>query len=252
VTVHWANNETGVRLLDDELRALVAACRERAIPVHLDAVQAPGKLAVDVAELGVDLLSLSAHKFHGPKGAGALYVRGGSRDGDDARSFAGLILGGAQEDERRAGTPNVPGLVGMGRAAELAREHVADPAACERVRELRDRLEAGLLERVPAARVNGARAPRLANTTNVRFPDLDGELLLMTLAAEGLAVSGGAACSARRRAPSHVLLAMGLCAADASRSIRLSLSRRTTAEEVETALELVPRVVAELRALEAV
>jgi len=257
VTVHWANNETGVLLRDGELDALVAACREREIPVHLDAVQVPGKLPVDVAELGVDLLSISAHKFHGPKGAGALFVRGGRwrRDASEDPSgdaFAGLIVGGAQEDGRRAGTPNVPGLVGMGRAAELARAHAADPAAGERVRDLRDRLEAGLVERVPGARVNGAGTPRLPNTTSVGFPGVDGELLLMTLAAEGLAVSGGAACSARRRKPSHVLLAMGLSEADASSSVRLSLSRRTTPAEVEAALELVPRVVGELRALEAV
>ena len=246
VTLHLANNETGVRLTDEELARLAATCRAAGVPLHLDAVQAPGKLALRVDELGVDYVSISGHKFHGPKGIGALYVRRGT-DG-----FRPLLPGGGQEADRRGGTHNVPGILGIGRAAELAREHVEDPAGPARVRALRDRLEAGLLERVPRVRVHGGRSPRLDNTTNLGFDGLDGEVLRMSLAAEGLAISGGSACSAHRRAPSHVLLAMGLDPAAATSAIRFSLSRRTRDEEIEATLDLVPRVVADCRALEAV
>jgi cysteine desulfurase len=248
LSLHWANNETGVTWPRQELVAIAEACRAQEVRFHLDAVQIAGKEALELDGLGVDLASLSAHKFHGPKGAGALYVRSGRLPDP----FSRLIAGGPQERERRAGTQNVPGIVGLGRAAELAAEHVADEAARLHVRELRDRLEHGLLEAVPRSRVNGAGAPRLDNTTNLLLPDVDGELLLMSLAAEGLAISTGSACSAETRAPSHVLQAMGLTDGEAASSIRLSLSRMTTAAEVEQALSVIPRVVAELRALEAV
>jgi len=248
LSLHWANNETGVVWPRTELAAIAEACRAHDVRFHLDAVQIVGKEALDLDELGADLASLSAHKFHGPKGVGALYVRAGH----EPDPFSRLIAGGPQERERRAGTQNVPGIVGMGRAAELAAEHVADEAARLRVRELRDRLEQGLLAAVPRSRVNGAGAPRLDNTSNLLLPDVDGQLLLMTLAAEGVAISTGSACSAETRAASHVLQAMGLTDGEAASSIRLSLSRLTTAAEVDGALEVIPRVLAELRALEAV
>jgi len=246
LSLHWANNETGVLWRRPELAAIAEACRASDVCFHLDAVQVPGKEELDLDSLGVDLASLSAHKFHGPKGVGALYVRAG-RVPDP---FSSLIAGGPQERERRAGTQNVPGIVGMGRAAELAAEHVADEGARLRVREQRDRLERGLLEAVPGSRVNGAGAPRLDNTSNLLLPDVDGELLLMTLAAQGVAISTGSACGAEARAPSHVLQAMGLAEGDAASSIRLSLSRRTTARDVDRALEVIPHVVSDLRALE--
>jgi len=248
LSLHWANNETGVLWPRAALAEIAAACRARGVRFHVDAVQVPGKEELRLDELGVDLASLSAHKFHGPKGVGALYVRAAGAP----EPFPRLIAGGPQERERRGGTQNVPGIVGMGRAAELAAQHVADDEARGRVRGLRDRLEEGLLDAIPRARVNGGGAPRVDNTSNLVLPDVDGELLLMTLAAEGVAVSTGSACNAETRAPSHVLRAMGLADEEAASSIRLSLSRMTTAAEVEGALEVIPRVVAELRALAAV
>lgn len=248
LSLHWANNETGVSWTAPELAAIASACREQGVGFHVDAVQVPGKSALSLDEIGVDLASFSAHKFHGPKGVGALYVRAGYAP----EPFPSLIAGGPQERSRRAGTENVPGIVGMGRAAELAAAHVGDEAAGARVRARRDHLETGLLAAIPKSRVNGAGAPRLDNTSNLVLPDVDGELLLMTLAAEGLAISTGSACTSDTRAPSHVLRAMGLAEADAMSSIRLSLSRLTEEAEIDAALEVIPRVVGELRALEAV
>ncbi len=244
VTLHWANNETGVLLSDDEIERIASASHAHGALFHLDAVQVPGKLPLRIDRLGVDLASLSAHKFHGPKGVGALYVRDSV-----AGRFRALFTGGAQEGDRRAGTPNVPGIVGFARAAELAREHVEDRHARERVRTLRDRLEREILRRVPGTEVQGSPGPRLDNTASLTFPEVDGELLLMTLASDGLAVSSGAACSSEKRAPSHVLLAMGLSHAEAERTLRFSLSRLTTSEEIEIAVEGVERAVEELRTL---
>jgi len=243
VTLHLANNETGALLPEKAVESVARRATELGVPFHLDAVQAPGKLPLSVQRLGVDFASFSAHKFHGPKGVGALYVRKG-------RALTALVAGGPQEAERRGGTQNVPGIVGMGRAAELARAQAEDPAALRAVAELRDRLEAGLLERLDGARAHATGGPRLGNTSSLHVPGIDGELFLAGLAAEGLAVSGGAACSSRRRGPSPVLLAMGCDADEASRTVRFSLSRRTTAAEVDAALELVPRVHGELAQLQ--
>jgi cysteine desulfurase len=247
VTVQWANNETGALLTEDALAELAAHCRSEGVPLHVDAVQIPGKLPMRVAELGLDLVSISAHKFHGPKGAGALFVRRGSLE--RAEVPGPLVAGGSQELDRRGGTQNVPGIVGMGVAADLAREHAADPAARAAVRELRDHLESGLRGAIPGVRIHAAGGPRLDNTTSAHLPGPDGELLLQALAAAGLAVSGGAACSARRRGPSPVLLAMGLPAEEASRTVRFSLSRGTTREDVEEALGRLQEVRADLEVL---
>ncbi|MEW6071588.1 MAG: cysteine desulfurase family protein [Planctomycetota bacterium] len=236
VSILWANNETGVHLADEELAAIAALCRRHGIPCHVDAVQVPGKLPMDLARLGVDLASLSAHKFHGPQGVGALYVRAGY---EAAEGFVPRIAGGAQEEDRRAGTPNVPGIAGFGKAAELASARLAAGEAIPRLRERRDRLEEGLCRAVPGARVLGAGALRLPNTANVLFPGVDGEVLLAALAAEGVAVSAGAACSSGRRGPSRVLLALGLDEAAARSALRFSLSVHTSAEEVEAAVALV-------------
>ncbi len=244
VTLHWANNETGALLLDSDIERLSRATRAAGALFHLDAVQIPGKLPMRIDGLGVDLASISAHKFHGPKGVGALYVRAGALE-----RFPALLTGGPQEGDRRAGTPNLPGIAGLARAAELARAHAEDRAARARVRDLRDLLEAELASRFSEARVNGNAGPRLENTSSITLPGVDGELLLMTLASEGVAVSGGAACSSQKRAPSHVLLAMGLSEEEASQTVRFSLSRRTTEPEIRRALAIVLRVVEDLQAL---
>ena len=235
-TAMWANNETGVV---QDVAALGAAARARAVPFHVDGVQAVGKLGVDVAALPIDTLALSAHKLHGPKGVGALYVRRGFE-------FEPLVTGGPQEGERRAGTENVPGVVGLGRAAELALERLA------RVGELaalRDRLEAGLVAALPGVRVHGAGAERLPNTTNLAFEGVSGEALVTLLGEQGLCASTGSACASGKQAASHVLLAMGCDLAETSASLRLSLGFDTPPADVAAALELVPRAVARLRAL---
>jgi cysteine desulfurase len=244
VSLILANNETGVCLTAAELAALGGACARAGVPLHLDAVQAVGKLRLSVAALGADLVSLSGHKFHGPKGSGALWVESGI-----AERFPALLLGGPQESGRRAGTPNLPGIVGLGHAAELASAFLADESALAEARERHARLEAGLLARIPGASIHGVRAERLWTTTSLCVPGVDAELLVAALAAEGACVSSGSACSSGRRAPSHVLLAGGVLPEDARSTIRLSLSRLTTAEEVAWTLERLPRLVEELRGL---
>lgn len=219
VAVMLANNETGVI---QPVREVAAIARRHGALVHCDAVQGAGKIPVDVRALDVDLLALSAHKIYGPKGAGALFVRRNTR-------LAALLRGGAQERNRRAGTENVAGIVGLGRAAALAREQLASDAP--RVQALRDRLEASLLA-VPEARVNGAGA-RVPNTTNLSFGGIEAESLLMALDLMGVAVSTGAACAAGAVEPSHVLRAMGLPPERVQGSLRLSLGRFTTEAEVE-------------------
>jgi cysteine desulfurase len=188
----------------------------------------------------VDLLSISAHKFCGPKGVGALYVRSGT-------PLAPRFYGGHAERDRRPGTENVPSIVGLGKAAEVARRLLAQDAA--RIGALRDRLETSLVERIPAARVNGDRACRVPNTSNLVFPGAGGEALLIALDLEGIACSTGAACSSGSTEPSHVLTAIGLSRDDGRSSLRFSLGRPTTAEEIDRAVEIVPEVVKRLRAL---
>jgi cysteine desulfurase len=244
LSVMMANNETGVLQPVAELGQLA---RERGIRFHVDAVQAAGKLPVDVRAIGCDLLTISAHKMHGPQGVGALWARRGVR-------LTPLFFGGAHERQRRAGTENVAGLVGFGRAAELAQQAVAD-GTMERVAALRDRLEAGLLKRVDECGVNGVNArggtaaARTPNTTNLWFDHLEGEALVIALDLKGLALSGGSACASGATEPSHVLTAMGVGEHRARASLRFSLSRLTAEEDVDFALGLVPAAVARLREL---
>jgi cysteine desulfurase len=226
VTLQWVNNETGVVTPAETLELVGTRARERGATVHVDAMQAAGKLPMRVAELPLDLISISAHKFHGPKGTGALWVRGDF-------PFAPLFRGGPQELDRRAGTENVPAIVGAGRAAELARAHVEDDAALARVAALRNELERRILEALPDTRVHAAGAPRVGSTASLGFPGISGESAVALLAEYGVAVSTGSACSSGRRGVSHVLAAMGIDEELALGTLRFSLSRETTAEAVE-------------------
>jgi cysteine desulfurase len=239
ISVMLANNETGVLQPVEEIGRIA---REAGVRFHVDAVQAAGKMAIDVHSLGCDLLSISGHKMHGPQGTGALFVRRGTR-------LEPLFAGGAHERQRRAGTENVAGIVGLGKAAECAMEGLRN-GELERIRGLRDRLEIGLLEQ--ASGVNGGGTPRVPNTSNLWFETLDGEALVIALDLQGLAVSSGAACSSGASEPSHVLLAMGISPERARGSLRLSLHRHTTEEEIERTIELISSQVARLRELSAV
>jgi len=239
VSVMLANNEIGTI---QPVEAVATLAHERGALVHTDAVQAVGKLPVDVKALGVDFLSLSAHKFNGPKGVGALWIRRGAR-------LTALLTGGRHERNRRAGTENIPGIVGLGAAARVARTKLADEP--ERLRVLRDRLEEGVLERVPGTARNGAADPRVTNTSNISFDGVEAESLLIALDLEGIAVSTGSACSSGTLEPSHVLRAMGLPTHRTQNSLRFSLGAGNTAAEIDLVLERLPRAVARLRALTA-
>ena len=236
VSVMHANNEIGTL---QPVAKLAAIAHRHGALLHTDAVQTAGKLPVDVAALGVDLLSLSAHKFNGPKGVGALWMRRGMR-------LIAPTTGGRQERNRRAGTENVPAIVGLGVAARLAAGKLAAEAA--RLGALRNRLEAGLLDRVPDSTVNGG-GERVPNTTNISFPGVEAEALLIALDLEGVAVSTGSACSSGTLEPSHVLRAMGLTPRRAQSSIRFSLGLGNTDADVERVLDVLPPLVARLRAL---
>jgi cysteine desulfurase len=238
VTIMMANNETGVVQPVNEIGRV---CAEADVYFHTDAVQAASKVPIKVKEIGCDLLSISGHKFHAPQGVGALYVRKGT-------TLEPLFYGGSHERSRRAGTENVPGIVGLGKAAELAM-HGFETAEDRQIGELRDRLESAILEKVEAAGVNGNGAPRVPNTSNIYFDYIEGEALIISLDLKGLAVSTGAACSSGAIEPSHVLTAMGLRPDRARASIRFSLGKQNTAEEVEFAIQLVPASVARLREL---
>jgi cysteine desulfurase len=220
------------------LEEIGAACRERGVPLHTDATQLIGKSPVDVRAMPIDLLSLSAHKFYGPKGAGALYARRGVRFRP--------IMHGAQERERRGGTENTSGIVGMGVAADLVREWLARPGAFEAGTRLRDRFEAAVLKAIPAARVNGAEN-RLWNTSNIGFPTLEAEALLLLLSERGVCASAGAACSSGSLDPSPVLMAMGVPAEYAHGSVRFSLGRKTTEAEVDQAASILVECVGRLQ-----
>jgi cysteine desulfurase len=237
VSVMHANNELGTV---QPIAEIAAIAREAGVYLHADGVQALGKIPVDVEALGVDLYSMSGHKIYGPKGVGALYVRQGTRLG-------AIQFGGHHERDRRPGTENVPGAVAFGCAAELAGAQMETSAA--RIAGLRDRLEAALLDRIPHTGVNGSRAARTPNTTNVYFDYLEGEALVIALDLRGFAVSSGAACSSGAVEPSHVLTAIGLAAERARGSIRFSLGRDTTAEQVDALIEAVAASVAHLRRL---
>jgi cysteine desulfurase len=236
ISVMMANNETGVLQPVEEIGRIAA---EAGVRFHVDAVQAAGKMPLDVDSIGCQLLSISGHKMHGPQGTGALFVRRGTR-------VEPLFAGGAHERQRRAGTENVAGIVGLGKAAECA----MSSEAAERMQVLRDRLEMGLLEQ--ASGVNGGKAPRIANTSNLWFDSLEGEALVIALDLKGLAVSSGAACSSGANEPSHVLLAMGVSPERAKSSVRFSLHRQTTEEEIDRAIELVSAQVVRMRELSAV
>ena len=235
ITVMHANNELGTV---QALAEIGRIAEEADVYFHTDAVQSAGKLPIDVNALRLDLLSLSGHKFYAPKGIGALYIRGGTR-------LQQLLYGGHHQRGFRPGTENVAGIVGMGKAAELAGK--AEDAA--RISALRDRLERGLLSRVPHTRANGASAPRTPNTTNIMFPGIEGEALVIALDLKGLACSTGAACSSGTVEPSHVLTAIGLSPEEARASLRFSLGRHTTAAEIDLALQIVPAAVKQLREL---
>jgi len=239
VSIMWANNETGVIFPVEQIGAMV---RARGIHLHVDAVQAAGKIPLKVSELPIDLLTISGHKFHAPKGVGALYVRRGI-------TFAPFLIGGHQEKGRRAGTENVASIIGMGTAAEIALARVAQDAAY--VKKLRDHLEALLVESCPASRVNGAKEPRLPNTLNISFRYLEGESVLVLLDQQGICASTGSACTAGSAEPSHVLRAMGVPADWLQGAVRFSLSRFNSEAEVNYVNEKVPSIVQRLQGFSA-
>jgi cysteine desulfurase len=237
ITIMHANNELGTVQPLEEIGRIAKTAD---VYFHTDAVQSAGKVRIDVNALQVDLLSISGHKLYGPKGIGALYVRGGTR-------LRQLLYGGHHQRGFRPGTENVAGIVGLGKAAEIARKSLAEDA--QRVSALRDKLQQGLLQRVPQSRVNGGGAPRTPNTSNIVFPGVEGEALLIALDLKGLACSTGAACSSGAVEPSHVLTAIGLPPEEARASLRFSLGRHTTSADIDFALNVVPAAVAQLREL---
>jgi len=237
ISVMHANNEVGTIQPIAEIARIAA---EAGIPLHSDGVQAVGKIPVSMADLGVSMYSISGHKIGAPKGVGALYVRKGT-------SLKPMMYGGRHERERRAGTENVAGAVALGRAAEWIAEH--GEAENRRQAALRDRLEQSILDRIPDTRVNGAGTPRVPNTTNIRFDGIDSDALLIALDLKGFAVSSGAACSSGAPEPSHVLLAMGLSRLEARSSIRFSLGRSNTIEQVDALVEALVESVTHLRKL---
>lgn len=237
VTAMWANNETGVIFPVGEIAEI---CREHGATFHTDAVQAAGKLEIDVRKTPVDMLSVSGHKFHAPKGVGFLYVRRGAK-------FKPFMLGGHQESGRRAGTENVPYIVALAKACSLAREGMADEN--RRLAAMRDRLEAGILASCPDAIVNGAGAPRLSNTLNVSFCYIEGEAIAYRLSDLGICISTGSACASGSLDPSHVIRAMGVPFIAVHGSTRFSLSRYNTEKDVDYVLEKLPGVVKNLREL---
>ncbi len=240
ITVMHANNEIGTV---EPIEEIAVIARENGIIFHTDAVQTAGHIPVDVEELGVDLLSLSAHKFYGPKGVGALYVRKGIR-------LLPVLHGGGQERNRRAGTENIPGIVGLGKAAEIAAREVG--SQCVSIQKLRDRLIKGVQERVPEVKLNGHPEKRLPQNVHFSFAGMDGSSLLMNLDLHGIAASAGSACSSGALHPSHVLLAIGLPMELASASLRLTLGRANTEEDIDYCLEVLPEIVAQLRSRPAV
>ncbi len=237
VSVMWANNETGILFPVEEI-ANVA--KSRGVIFHTDAVQAIGKIPINLADSQIDMLSLSGHKLHAPKGIGVIYVRRGTR-------FSPYIIGGHQEEGRRGGTENVPYIIGMGKACELAANQLDDMQV--RVKGLRDKLENGLLEKIPNSLVNGDRQQRLPNTSSISFEYVEGESILLKLSDKGICASSGSACTSGSLEPSHVLRAMGVPFTAAHGSIRYSLSSYNTEEEVDFILKVMPPIIEELRAI---
>jgi len=237
VSVMWANNETGVMFPIEEAAAM---CQSKGVLFHTDAVQVAGKVRIDVKALGVDCLSLSAHKLHAPKGIGVLYVRRKSK-------FQPFLIGGQQERGRRGGTENVAGMVAFGKAAELAIAHLNDENT--RVRAMRDRLENTILKVIPNTVRNGGKEPRLPNTSNITFDDIEAEAILMQLDQLGICASSGSACTTGSLEPSHVLTAMGVNPMRARSSVRFSLGVYNSDEEVDYLLEHLPGIISKLRSL---
>jgi cysteine desulfurase len=238
VSLMWANNETGVIFPVEEISREV---KDRDILFHTDAVQVAGKIPIDVDSTGVDMLSLSGHKFHAPKGIGILYIRKGTK-------FAPYMIGGHQENGRRGGTENVASIIALGQAAKLAKQHLEENSyAC--VSELRDKLESHLLERITYSMVNGDTANRLPNTTSIAFEYVEGEAILLMMNEHGICASSGSACTSGSLEPSHVLRAMGVPFTAAHGSIRFSLSRYTTEKEIDFVIEKMPPIINRLREL---
>ncbi|MBW7992284.1 MAG: cysteine desulfurase NifS [Planctomycetes bacterium] len=237
VTIMYANNETGVIFPIDKVAQLAA---DKGVVFHTDAVQAVGKIPLNLSKSNIDLLSLSGHKLHAPKGVGILYVRKGTR-------LSPYMLGGHQEAGRRAGTENVPGIVGIGKACELAAKNIEQENS--KVKNLRDKLEDSILEKCTDARLNGDKENRLPNTTNISFEYIEGEAILLMLDKYGICASSGSACTSGSLEPSHVLRAMGVPFTAAHGSIRFSLSRYSTEEEVDYTIEKIPSIVNQLRKL---
>jgi cysteine desulfurase len=237
ISLMWANNETGV-LFPVEKAAILA--HERGIPFHTDAVQAVGKIPIDLKNSPVDMLSLSGHKLHGPKGVGVLYIRRGTR-------FRPTTLGGHQERGRRAGTENTPAIIGLGKACELAYQEMDKKNS--RIKQLRDKLERGIIARIPNTRVNGGNSPRLPNTTNISFEYVEGEGILLHLDELGICASSGSACTSGSLEPSHVLLAMGVPASTAQGALRFSLSMYNSNEEIGFVIGKIPGIIEKLRHL---
>lgn len=235
VSAMWANNETGTLFPIEELARLA---HEVGALFHTDAVQAVGKIPIDLKTTQIDFLSLAAHKLHGPKGIGALYVRKGTK-------FAPFLRGGHQERARRGGTENTPGIIGLGAAAELARLRLHEDAV--HIAALRDRLEGGVMQRIGQCQVSGDVDNRLVNTTNIAFSDIEGEAILTHLDRAGIAASTGSACTAGSTEPSHVLRAMNVPEEALHGAVRFSLSRENTIEEIDDVLETLPGIVAKLR-----
>jgi cysteine desulfurase len=235
VTMLWANNETGTIF---PMEKIAAACKAKKVPIHVDLTQCLGKIPVDLTAMPIDAASFAAHKFHGPKGVGALYTRKGMR----LRSY---IMGGPQENSKRGGTENVPGIIGMGEAARLAKETL--PEMSGRVAQMRDRLEANILERIGDTRVNGDRDHRLPNTTNISFAHLAAEPILLLLSEQGICASAGSACSSGSLEPSHVIRAMNVDPIYAQGAVRFSLSRYTSDAEIDKCLAVLPGAIEKLR-----
>ena len=237
ISIMHTNNELGT---EQPIAEISKIARDNGIVFHCDGVQSAGKIATRVDELRVDLFNLSAHKIYGPKGAGALYIRKGT-------NIEKIQYGGSHERDRRPGTLNVPGIVGLGAAAALAEKNLAEEGS--RIETLRNRLEEGILGRIESTRVNGAGTARAPNTTNIRFDYLEGEAMVIALDLKGVAVSSGAACSSGAVHPSHVLTAIGLSADEARSSIRFSLGKQNDEEQIDRLLEIIPGVVERLRKL---
>lgn len=235
ISIMYANNEVGTIELISEIGSVA---KEQGVYFHTDAVQAVGKVEFNVSKLPVDLCSMSAHKIYGPKGVGAIYIRKATR-------IDAIMHGGHHEMNKRSGTENVPGLVGLGKAAELAKREVIDEP--KKLRELRDRLYNGIVQKIPHTRLNGDIEKRLPNTLNIGFKYLEGESIMLNLDMEGIAVSTGSACTSGTLEPSHVLTAMGIDAADAQGSIRFSLGRDNTKEDIDYVLEVLPPIIQRLR-----